>query len=69
MLRLSTGTSSVVTLRTFLTRLVPLRTFQTRDVLGEGGDTSNSPSCVCLHMERWLCDNIIPYGNRRTADM
>ncbi|KRY02344.1 hypothetical protein T12_4153 [Trichinella patagoniensis] len=28
-----TGTSSVVTLRTFLTRLVPLRTFQTRDVL------------------------------------
>ncbi|KRY02258.1 hypothetical protein T12_16761 [Trichinella patagoniensis] len=33
MLRLSTGTSSVVTLRTFLTRVVPLRTFQTRDVL------------------------------------
>ncbi|KRX30849.1 hypothetical protein T05_12472 [Trichinella murrelli] len=74
--RLYTGTQCVVTLRTFLTRVVPLRTFQTRDVLlrtiqtkvGEGGGTSNSRSCVCVCMERWLCDSTVLYSNRCTAD-
>ncbi|KRX30479.1 hypothetical protein T06_3973, partial [Trichinella sp. T6] len=35
---------------------------------GEGGDTSISRSCVCVCMERWLCDSTVPCSNQCTAD-